>query len=112
MAATIILFDRSKQPVAEAVAALTLLREGRERLKRVRDAMAGYRNGADNGADPTNYALLTSAGAFTAGGYATADAAARQFFLQVDTILAKMLTNASVTGVLDSVDQTCAMAGI
>jgi hypothetical protein len=112
VAANIIQFDRTKLPIAEAVAALTVIRDGRERLKRARDAMTQFRDGADNPADPANYALLTTTDVFAAGGYATANHAARAAYMEIDSVLAKLLTDASVVNVLTAVDQACAKLGV
>lgn len=112
MAADIIQFDRSKLPMSEVFSAVQSLRDARDRLKRVRDAITHYRNGADNGADSSNYALLTAANSFAAGGYATANDAARAAFLEIDSLLAKLTTDASVSSVMTAVDQCCAKFGV
>lgn len=112
MAADIIQFDRSKNPVQQIVSDVQSLRDARDRLAHARDALTHYRNGADNPADSSNYALLTAACAFQAGGYVTANDAARALFLELDSLLSKLLTDLDVTSVYTAVNQICAKIGV
>lgn len=112
MAAEIILFDATKPPIKDAIDALRLIREGRERLKRARDVMIRYRDGADNAGNPANYDQLRITCNYQIGDFASADAAARASFLELDACIAKLTTDASVTAVLTAVDQACAKHGI
>jgi hypothetical protein len=110
MAAEIILYDATKSPVKDAIDALRLIREGRERLRRARDVMIRYRDG--DGSQAAHYDLLRVAGAYSQGDHATADAAAKASFDELDACIAKLTTNASVSDVLAAVDQACAKHGI
>jgi hypothetical protein len=112
MAAEIIQFDPSKQPAAEVISALRQIRDGRDRLKRARDVMIRYRDGADNAGDPSNYDLLQTACSYAAGDYGTANAAARASFLEIDSCIAKLTTDASVSAVQTAIDQACAKHGV
>jgi hypothetical protein len=112
MAAEIIQFDPTKQPIAEVVAALKQIREGRERLRRARDVMIRFRDGADNSGDHSNYDMLAAACSYAAGDYGTANTAARASFMEIDSCISKLTTDGSVSAVLTAVDQACAKHGV
>lgn len=120
MAAEIELFNQSKAPMAEAIAAMKQIRDGRNRLEQIRNAMMRYRNGADNGGadvtaggnDPSNYSLLASSSDFQAGGFATAAAAARASFLEIDALVFKLTTDSTIDTMKTALDQCCAKHGV
>lgn len=112
MAANVILLDRSKNPASAALSAAQRIRDAREELKRALAAMDQYRNGADNPADASNYALLAAQCSYQAGGYATANDAARASYLEFSSLLSKLTTDNSVTAVLTATDQCCAKHGV
>jgi hypothetical protein len=67
-----------------------------------RPTMIAMRDGADNPADPANYAAMTTAYGFTS------DAEARGAFLEVDSFCGKFNTDASVSGNLATTMQLLA----
>lgn len=112
MAAPIIIYDQTKNPLAEALAALRGIRDSRERLVRAVAAMQSYRDGADNPGDPSNYDALQAQCSYGIGDYASDDAAARTSFKELESVSGKLTTNAEITGMLDAVNQACALHGI
>jgi hypothetical protein len=114
MAADIILYETvtglPKQPLREALDAAKMVREGRERLRRARDAMIRYRDG--DGSAAAHYDQLQAAVNFQAGDYADANAAAKMSFDELDSLTFKLTTNASVGDVLTALDQYLAKHGV
>jgi hypothetical protein len=110
MAADIFLYDPLAQPIAEVVSAARQLRDARDRLKHARDVLIRFRTGT--GSLTSDYALFQSRCSIQAGGYADANTAAKALFDELDADINKLLSNSSVTGVLDSVDQLCAKLGV
>lgn len=64
-----------------------------------RDTMLQMRDGADNPGDASNYAAVTAAYGFVS------DAEARGAFLELDALVAKLTTDASVTDVHAAIKQ-------
>ncbi len=64
-----------------------------------RDAMVQMRDGADNPADPTNYASVTAAYGFSS------NAEARGAFLELDALVAKLTSDGSQTNVNAAIKQ-------
>ena len=114
MAADIILFEtvngQPKGPLREAIEAAKMAREARERMKRARDAMIRFRDG--NGSLASHYDQLQTAVNFQAGDYADANTAAKASFDELDSLVAKLTTNASVSDVLTALDQYLAKHGV
>lgn len=110
MAAQIFLYDKTKPPMSDALQAVQQIRDGRERLKRARDVMIRFRD--SDGSQAAHYDLLASAGSFSAGDYADANAAAKAAFDEIDSCIAKLTTDSSVSAVLTAVDQACSKLGI
>ena len=110
MAAQIIQYDPTKQPVADAVAAMRQIRDARERLKRARDVMIRFRDG--DGSVASHYDLLATACAYVAGDYADANTSAKASFDEIDSCISKLTTDGSITDMLAAVDQCCAKHGV
>lgn len=68
--------------------ALQMIREGREVLGNVREAMIQARDG--DGSDAAHYDLLATEAGYAAGDYATANAAAKASFDELDSLHAKL----------------------
>jgi hypothetical protein len=90
--------------------ALQLIREGFETLKHVRDIEIQMRGG--DGTQDVHYALNASEQGFQAGGYATAQAAARASFEELDSLYSKLSTDAQVAAVNAAMFQACAKHGV
>ncbi len=110
MAAGIIQFDRNADVMRPVVRFLQMVREAREGLKNALAVMTQHRDG--DGSQAVHYDLLALAGDFSAGDYATADAAAKASYDELASLNAKLTTNASVSDVLAAVDQACAKHGV
>lgn len=110
MAADIFLYDPLALPIAEALSAIRQIRDGRDRLKHVRDVMIRYRSG--DGSSSSHYALLATKCSFQTGGYADANTATKAAFDELDSAIGKLTTDVSVSAVLTAVDQCCAKYGI
>lgn len=110
MAAGIFLCDPLAQPIAEVLSAGRQIRDARNRLKNVRDVLTQFRSG--DGSSAAHYALLQSKCSFVAGGYADANTATKAAYDELDSMISKLLTDASVSSVLTAVDQFCAKYGI
>lgn len=110
MAANFIDFNRQTDVGRSIVRALGLVREGRELLRQLRAVMLQMRDG--DGSQAAHYDLLRIEAGYEAGDYATADAAAKASFDELDSLHAKLTTDASVSDVLTAVDQACAKHGV
>lgn len=73
--------------------------ESDDLMKDIRDAMIQMRDGADNGADPSNYAEVT-----TRFGFAS-NTKAREAFLELDSAYSKTSGDGSVSNVRAARDQ-------
>lgn len=112
VAATIILFDTTKSVPRNIDRFGRMLIEALEGLIATRDVILQQRDGADNAGNVTNYALVTSQGGYVQGGYASANDAARGSFLELDSLLTKLNTDASVSNVRTAIYQFAAKHGI
>jgi hypothetical protein len=110
MAAPILQYDHTLQPMASVDNALRLIRSGLQELERARAIMLNYCDG--DTAVATNWDQLRLTGGFSQGDYSTADHAAQASFLQVDTLYQKLAVNTSVIGVRDAIFQTPEKHGI
>ena len=110
MAAGIILFDRTKDAMRNKVRALQMIREGLDLLRSQRAIDLQYRDG--DGSQTLHYDQLATAGGFTAGDYADANAAAKASFDEIDSLYAKLSTDAQVTAVNAAILQACAKHGV
>lgn len=110
MAATIVRYDKTAEPMRTLTAALQMIREGRELLTRARAIMLQYRDGS--GASAADYDQLASAAVFVAGDYADANTAAKASFDEIDSLYLKLTTDGSVTGVMTAITQACAKHGV
>ena len=110
MAAAIFIFDPLKDPFKEVASAGAALRDARDRLKHARDEIIQWRSG--DGSSAAHYALLQSKSSFEAGGYADANTATKAAFDELDSMISKLLTDASVSSILAAVDQFCAKYGV
>ncbi len=87
-----------------------MLREARQILIDARSVMLQFRDG--DGSQAAHYDQLAAAGDFTAGDYADANAAAKASFDEVDSLHAKITTDASVSSVMTAISQACAKHGV
>lgn len=110
MAANLIKFDTTKPIPRQIARALELIREGRQTLINIRAAMIQARDG--DGSQASHYDLLASEGGYQAGDYADANAAAKASFDELDSLHAKLTTDASVSSVMTAISQACAKHGI
>lgn len=110
MAASIILYDRNTEAMRPVARYLQMLKEARDGLVAQRAVMLGYRD--NDGSSAADYDLLAVAGDFRIGDYASANAAAKASFEEIDSLTYKLTTNASVTDVLAALDQCCAKHGV
>jgi phosphoribosylformylglycinamidine (FGAM) synthase-like amidotransferase family enzyme len=110
MAAGIIKFDRNSDAMRPAVRALQMIREGLDVLRAQRAIMLQFRDG--DGSQAAHYDLLAAAGVFAAGDYADANAAAKASFDELDSLFAKLSTDASVSAVNAAILQACAKHGV
>lgn len=110
MAAGIIKYDRNTDAMRQKVRALQMIREGLELLGNQRAIDIQYRDG--DGTNAAHYDLLAVAGDFEAGDYADANAAAKASFDELDSLYAKLSTDASVSNVRAAIYQACAKHGV
>jgi len=110
MAAGIIKYDRNSDAMRNKVRALQMILEGFELLERQRAIDIQYRDG--DGSQAAHYDLLAAAGGFQAGDYADANAAAKASFDELDSLYAKLSTNASVSSVNAAMYQAAAKHGV
>lgn len=110
MAANIILFDQTKSPMREVVEAVKAIRDNLAKLGNARAVMTQYRDG--DGSQAAHWDLLALAGGFSAGDYATPDAAAKAMFDEIDSLYAKLTTDGSVTQVNAAILQAPAKLGV
>lgn len=110
MAATFIDFD-SATPVGRKLSrGLQMLREARDTL---RDALALMNELSDGTrtAD-ADFDLLASEGGYASGDYATASAAAKASYDELNSLYAKLSTDASVSNVMTAITQAAARHGV
>jgi phosphoribosylformylglycinamidine (FGAM) synthase-like amidotransferase family enzyme len=110
MAADIILYDRNSDAMRNANRGMQMLVEGVRLLASQRDSMIRHRDG--DGSQDIHYDLLATEGGFEAGDYASANAAARASFNEIDSLVGKLTTNASVADVAAAIAQAPAKHGI
>jgi hypothetical protein len=110
MAADIFLFDPLAQPVAEILSGARAIRDARDRLQHARDVLIRYRSG--DGSLASHYALFATKCSVQAGGYADANTAAKAIFDELDSMISKLLTDASVSAVFTAANQLCAKLGV
>lgn len=111
MAALIVQYDPTKDPLRALANALARIRDAVADFGDARNAMIGYCDGATNVA--ANWAALVSADAVQAGGYATAGDAAMAVFAQADSLYQKLTAASGVgdaTGAATS--QLCQVLGV
>ena len=106
MAANIFLFDRQKDLMRDTVRALGMIRQGVLLLQASRAVWIQSRDG--DGSQDAHYDLTATLGGFQPGDYATANAACRASFLEIDSLYSKVGTNAPVSDVLAAIEQACA----
>lgn len=110
MAANHIKFDQTTEIGRKVARGLQLLREGRQVLTEVREALIQTRDG--DGSDAAHYDLTASLVGYQAGDYASANAAAKASFDELDSLHAKVTATATgdVTGA--ALTQACAKHGL
>lgn len=106
MAANFIEFDRATEIGRQLARGLQMVKEGRDILVGVRDAMIQMRDG--DGTSAIHYNVLTSEAGYVANDYADGDAAAKASFDELDSLLSKLNTDNSVSSVKAAMDQACA----
>lgn len=92
-------FDDQSQYGRKLRRLLQLMEESDDLFTDVRDVMIQMRDGADNPADPANYAEVTSRFGFAS------NAKAREAFLELDSAYSKTSGNGSVDNVRAARDQ-------
>lgn len=110
MAAAAIFFDPSKPIPIQIRRALTMMLEGRQVLINARAAMLQMRDG--DGSLASHYDLLAAQGGYQAGDYADANAAAKASFDELDSLHAKVNSDASVSAVMTALNQAAAKHGV
>jgi phosphoribosylformylglycinamidine (FGAM) synthase-like amidotransferase family enzyme len=110
VAANLIKFDRTKELARMAIRGMQMIREGVRVLADARAAMIQARDG--DGSQASHYDLLASEGGYQAGDYADANAAAKASFDEIDSLCAKLTTDASVSNVAAAIAQAPAKHGV
>ncbi len=111
MANAVYQFDRQTDAMRTKIRAYGLLQEAIQLLTRER-LIEIQRRGDTDGSSDTHYAALAVAGVFAAGGFATANQAARKSFEAMDNLLAKLTVNTSVVDVANTISDVTAQHGI
>lgn len=94
MAANFIECDHTFAAVRRGDAGVIKAREAREDLRIAIQSMLALIDG--DGSQDSHYALLAAEGGYQANGYATASAAARRHFEELNSLYAKMSAGAGV----------------
>jgi hypothetical protein len=110
MAASFIEFDKASDVGRTLARGLQMVREGRDTLLHARAIMIQMRDG--DGTQSAHYDVLAGEGGYSAHDYADANAAAKASFDEVDSLLSKIATDASVSAVNAAIDQACAKHGV
>jgi hypothetical protein len=88
VAAPLIKFDKTKDIPRQVIRGLQMIREGKRVLTDARAALIQTRDG--DGADAAHYARTVTECGYEAGDYASAAAAAKKSFEEVDSLWAKL----------------------
>lgn len=104
MAANVIIYDQQHSTMRRAIRAMQLIREAAVLLDEVTLEMEQFRNG--DGSDAAHYALLATEAAFEAGGYASANAAAKASYDEFSAL------KGAVDGIQATISQASARHGI
>lgn len=110
MASNYIEVNRTTDVGRQLVRGLQMVREGKETLARLRDVIIQMRDG--DGSDPAHYDVLAGEAGYVANDYATANAAAKASFDEIDSLLSKINTDNNVSNVLAAINQACAKHGL
>lgn len=106
MAANFIEGDRNTAIYRDLVRYGSMLREAVNGLAQVRARMLQMRDG--DGTDAAHYDVLAAEGGYVANDYASANAAAKASFDELDSLLSKVNTDDSVSFVRAAIDQFAA----
>lgn len=109
MAANLIKIDRTKYLSSKVIGAMERIRDGVLLLEEVRSIILQARDG--DGSLASMYDLYTAECGFQAGDYASADAAAKASFDELDSLYSKVATDNSVSNVRAAIFQACAKHG-
>lgn len=110
MAATFVDFD-ANTPVGRKIArGLQMLRESRDVIRDALGMMNELSDGNRNTAG--DFDLLAVEGAYQAGDYGTANAAALASYQELNSLYAKLSTDASVSNVAAAITQAAARHGV
>jgi hypothetical protein len=110
MAANYIELDRQTDVGRQLIRGLQMVREGKEILAAVRDVIIQMRDG--DGSQASHYDVVAGEMGYTANDYADANAAAKASFDELDSLMAKINTDNSVSSVRAAIHQACAKHGI
>ena len=110
MAANFIELDKATDRGRGLTRGLQMIREGLELLVHERDVMIQMRDG--DGSQAAHYDVLASEAGYIANDYADANAAAKASFDELDSLLAKLNTDGSVSFVKAAIYQACAKHGV
>lgn len=110
MAANHIELDKSTDVGRQLTRGFQMVREAKETLVHVRDVMIQMRDG--DGSQASHYDVLAAEAGYVANDYADANAAAKASFDELDSLLSKINSDASVSNVLAAINQACAKHGI
>lgn len=106
MAANYIELDRTTEIGRRLSRYGQMLREAVDGLAQTRAAMIQMRDG--DGSQAAHYDVLAAEAGYVANDYADANTAARASFLELDSLLSKVNTDAEVSFVRAALDQFCA----
>lgn len=106
MAANLIEMDKTTDFGRNLARGGQLLLEGLQLLVQARDNMIQARDG--DGTQAAHYDLLTAKAGYVANDYATADAAAKASFDELDSLLSKINTDNAVSNVRAAIYQFAA----
>lgn len=110
MAANFIKSDKTKDVPRNVDAGLRKIVEGLEQLLGARAVLIQQRDG--DGSQASHYDTVATEGGFSAVDYADANAAAKAYFDELDSLLAKLNTDDSVSFVRAALYQATAKFGV
>lgn len=110
MAAQYLDFDKTAEPMRQAIQGLRQVREGRAALANARAIMVQMVDGATSAA--ANFDLFATECGFQAGDYADANTAAKASFDEIDSLHAKLFATGSTSEVDQAITQCCAKHGV
>lgn len=122
MATTLVDFDRQTEVGRKIARCLQMVREGRDVLRDTLAVMDEMKDG--DGSQASHFALLASEGGFQQGGYASASAAAKASYDELNSLYFKLnvtslrgpdadeIANGLVASVGPAITQACARHGV